>query len=78
MTDIEKFEAIHIVHDYMLFDENGDIIASIASTEKGLYDIVYGVIKGYNGRRAQYYNLSPIEKVIAHQTYTNKEYIFYI
>lgn len=77
-TEIEKFKEMHIIHDYMLFDENGDKITKISSTKKELNNIVFNVIKRYNRIRVKYYNSPAIKKVTARQLYTGNEYIFYI
>lgn len=75
MTTIEKFNYTHIPHDYILFKENGDIFATISSTEAELEKIVKEV---YNSRKSIYKFLGcdMPKSIIAHQTYTDKEIIF--
>lgn len=75
MTDIEKFKYTHNLHDYILFNEKYNIFATICCTEAELAKVVKEV---YNNRRSVYkamgYKLP--EKIIAHQTYSDKEKIF--
>lgn len=73
--DLQKFEDVHVIHDYILYDDNYNIFATISATKKEMKKIVNQV---YNNRKSLYAFLQKElpKKITAHQTYTNKEYVF--